>query len=178
MRLCFVLAWTLAGPLLADEDPGGQLNPPEMGVARVLDNIRQGQTDMVTCASGYYITKSGKHVPARELFEACAEAGWTGAMTWMSQLDSNGLGAAEDPSAAAEWDRRAAAAGDPVGAFNRGLDFLRGHGVPRDAARGRELVDRAADAGLAAAEALRRADYDWRAVTPDADEERYAPRAF
>jgi TPR repeat protein len=49
------------------------------------------------------------------VFEACARDGWTGAMTWMAQLDDNGLGTAgEDPARAAEWDRMAAEAGDPV----------------------------------------------------------------
>ncbi len=81
---------------------------------------------MTTCASGYYITKAGRHVQARKLFEACAAGGYTGAMTWMAQLDDNGYGAPEDPDSAAEWDRRAAAAGDPVGMYNLGLDMMRG----------------------------------------------------
>lgn len=166
----------LATPLLAeDDDLGGTLNPPEMGYSRVLQNIAEGKPDMVTCASGYYITKKGDHEEARTLFQACAEAGYTGAMTWMSQLDNNGLGADYNPDAAAEWDRRAADLGDPVGKFNYGINLMRGHGVARDEARGRALVDEAAEAGLKVAKRLQAADYDLDEVTPDADNWKYAP---
>jgi len=177
MKTLFVLPLILVAlPALAEgDDPGGQLNPPEMGVARVLDNIRNGQADMVSCASGYYITKSGNHVDARELFTACAEAGWTGAMTWMSQLENNGLGAPENPEAAAEWSREAAERGDPVGQFNHGLDMIRGHGIARDVEAGRRLIDEAADAGLEIAQRMQSSGYDPDEVTPDADEWKYRP---
>lgn len=166
----------LALPAPAQEaDPGGTLNPPEMGMDRVFQNIREGRTDMVTCASGYYMTKKGDHGDARELFTACAENGWSGAMTWMGQLDNNGLGADYDPDAAADWDRRAAEAGDPVGKFNHGLNMLRGHGLPRDAEAGRALIDEAARDGLEIARRLQAEGYDPEAVTPDADRWRYGP---
>lgn len=168
-----------AVPLFADDlpndGPEGVLNPLDTGIPRAMQNARDGNTDMMTCALGYYITKSGNHEDARELFTACAEAGYTGAMTWMSQLENNGLGAPENPDAAAEWDRRAAEAGDPVGQFNYGLDLIRGRGVVQDEASGRRLIDEAAAAGLAIARRLQDADYDPRAVTPDADEWKYAP---
>ncbi len=166
----------LSTPLLAEEtDDGGTLNPPEMGIARVLDNAARGEVDMMTCASGYYITKKGDHGDARSVFTACAQAGYTGAMTWMGQLDNNGLGDAYNPDAAAEWDRQAAEAGDPVGKFNYGLNLIRGHGVAQDAARGRTLVDEAAADGLEIARRLQRANYDPAEVTPDADDWKYAP---
>ena len=104
---------------------------------------------MTLCASGYMLTKSGDHAAARTIFEACARDGYTGTMTWMSQLDNNGLGGEYNPDAAAEWDRRAAEAGDPVGRFNYGLDLLRGHGVSQDEALGRRYVDAAAADGRA-----------------------------
>jgi len=154
----------------------GDLNPEELSLDRVMRNVARGETSMTTCASGYFITKSGRHGMARELFERCAADGWSGAMTWMSQLDDNGLGAPENPAAAAEWDRRAAEAGDPVGQFNHGLDLMRGRGVPRDVAAGRALVDRAAEAGLAVAQRLQGADYDLDEVTPDADNWKYLPQ--
>lgn len=169
----------LAGPGLAQEGPadsGGDLNPEELSLNRVMRDVERGESSMTLCSTGYFITKSGRHAMARELFELCAEEGWTGAMTWMSQLDDNGLGAPEDPAAAAEWDRRAAAAGDPVGQFNHGLDLMRGRGVPRDVAAGRALVDRAAEAGLAVAQRLQGADYDLDEVTPDADAWKYLPQ--
>ena len=110
---------------------------------------------------------------ARQLFERCAEAGYTGAMTWMAQLDDNGLGAPENPEAAAAWDRRAAEAGDPVGQFNYGLDLMRGRGVAQDMALGRSYVDQAAAAGLQVAKRLQDAGYDLDEVTPDADNWKY-----
>lgn len=41
-------------------------------------------------------------------------------MTWMAQLDDNGLGSPEDPDAAADWDRRAAEAGAPLASSTAG----------------------------------------------------------
>jgi len=175
--LRYLIAYVVMSvPLWADAaDEGGTLNPPEMGIARVLDNAARGQVDMMTCASGYYITKKGDHQDARSVFSACAQAGYTGAMTWMGQLDNNGLGGAYNPDAAAEWDRRAAEAGDPVGKFNFGLNLIRGHGIAQDEERGRALVDEAAADGLEIARRLQRADYDPAEVTPDADDWKYAP---
>jgi TPR repeat protein len=165
----------LATPLAAEEDLG-TLNPPEMGMDRVLQNIKRGQTDMTTCAAGYYFTKKGDHDDARDIFELCATSGgYTAAMTWMGQLDNNGLGGEYDPDAAAEWDRRAAEAGDPVGQFNYGLNLIRGHGVAQDEAAGRRYVDMAAESGLPVARRLQGAGYDLDEVTPDADNWKYAP---
>ena len=169
--LCLCL---LPLPGYADESEG-TLNPPEMGISRVLENAARGEVDMMTCASGYYITKKGDHEEARRLFETCAEAGYTGAMTWMGQLDNNGLGGDYNPDAAADWDRRAAELGDPVGKFNYGLALIRGHGVARDEARGRQLIDEAASDGLPVAQRMQRAGYDPDEVTPDADNWKYAP---
>ncbi|QBF30608.1 tetratricopeptide repeat protein [Thalassococcus sp. S3] len=166
----------LAAPAFADMgDEDGTLNPEEMTMARVIDNAVRGEVDMMTCAAGYGITKKGEHGKARKVFEACAEAGYTGAMTWMSQLDNNGLGGAYNPDAAAEWDRRAAEAGDPVGKFNYGIALMRGHGVAKDEVAGRTLVDEAARDGLKVAQRLQNADYDLDEVTPDADNWKYAP---
>ncbi|MDJ0827059.1 MAG: sel1 repeat family protein [Rhodobacter sp.] len=175
MRTRLLLLALLAGPAAA-EDAHGTLNPPEMGMDRVMQNIRNGQTDMVTCASGYYVTKKGDHEEARELFELCAsQGGYTAAMTWMGQLENNGLGGEYDPDAAADWDRRAAEKGDPVGKFNYGIALMRGHGVPRDETLGREFVDEAAADGLKIAKRLQDAGYDLDEVTPDADDWKYAP---
>ncbi len=157
------------------EDGGGTLNPEELTLGRVMRDVAEGKTSMTTCAAGYYITKSGRHEMARELFELCANNGWTGAMTWMSQLDNNGLGAPEDPDAAANWDRRAAEAGDPVGQFNYGVDLMRGRGVPANEELGRQLVDQAARAGLSDARRLQASGYDLDEITPDADNWKYAP---
>lgn len=166
----------LAAPAHGDEiDDLGTLNPDEMSWQSYVKRADEGETGMVICAMGYALTKSGDHTSARTLFQNCAEDGYTGAMTWMSQLDNNGLGGEYDPDAAAEWDRRAAEAGDPVGKFNYGISLIRGHGVAQDEARGRELVAEAARDGLPIARRLEAAGYDLDEITPDADNWKYAP---
>ena len=159
----------------ADEDPGGTLNPEELTLNSAIAKAAQGETSMMICAMGYPVTKQGDHAEARTILEACANNGWTAAMTWMSQLEDNGLGAPEDPDRAADWDRRAAEAGDPIGKFNYGLDLMRGRGVAQDQAAGRRLIDEAAADGLKVAQRLQAADYDLDEVTPDADNWKYAP---
>lgn len=172
MRHLWMLA-LLAGPALADQY--GTTNPEELTWQSVRDKAERGQTDMMTCAAGYMMTKSGDHDTARAIFEACAAAGYTGAMTWMSYMEQNGFGGAFNPEAAADWDRQAAEAGDPVGQFNHGLDLMRGFGTRQDDARGRDMIDRAASAGLEIAQRLQGANYNLDEVTPDADNWRYAP---
>jgi TPR repeat protein len=174
MPRLLAIALMLATPALA-EDAGGQLNPEELSMNRVMEDIAEGRSSMTTCAAGYLITKSGRHEMARRLFTRCAEDGWTGAMTWMGQMEDNGLGGAEDPEAAAAWDRRAAEAGDPVGKFNYGLHLMRGRGVAAEEAEGRRWVDEAAADGLPVARRLQGAGYDLDEVTPDADNWKYAP---
>jgi TPR repeat protein len=177
VRLLLVLGCLGAGAQAQTvRDESGTLNPSELDLGAVMDRVERGQVDMMTCAQGYYITKSGRHALARRLFELCAEAGWTGAMTWMGQMENNGLAGDYDPDAATEWDRRAAEAGDPVGAFNLGLAMIRGHGTARDVEGGRRMIDRAAEAGLPIARRLQGAGYDPEEVTPDADDWRYGPR--
>ena len=135
--------------------------------------IQMGVIDSITCSLGINVTKNDNHELARKLTRACAEAGYAKAMTWMSQLENNGFGGAYDPDASAEWDRRAAETGDPVGRFNHGLNLIRGHGVDRNEALGRRYIDQAAESGLAIAKRLQDAGYDWDAVTPDADRWKY-----
>ncbi|MEM8693958.1 MAG: sel1 repeat family protein [Pseudomonadota bacterium] len=176
MRLALIATIVFAGPTLAEDvDPGGTLNPQELTWESMLDRANNGETGMVICSTGYAITKKGEHEAARKLFEACARDGYTGTMTWLSQLDNNGLGGDYDPDAAAAWDKRAADLGDPVGKFNYGLNLMRGHGVAKDEALGRQYVDEAAKDGLAVAQRLQNADYDLDEVTPDADNWKYAP---
>lgn len=168
MLLCAITAST------ALADTFGTLNPDEMTWQNLLERAEKGETGMAICSMGYALTKSGDHASARTLFQNCAKGGYTGAMTWMSQLDNNGLGGVYDPDAAAEWDRRAAEAGDPVGKFNYGIALMRGHGMTQDEALGRRLVDEAAGEGLEIAQRLQTAGYDLDEVTPDADDWKYA----
>lgn len=179
MRAILILCLSALPALAEPEDDIGTLNPEEMTIARILDDVARGETSMMACAAGYGITKKGDHDRARDVFEACAADGWTGAMTWMAQLDDNGLGAPEEyPGRAAEWDRMAAEAGDPVGMFNYGLDLMRGRGVMADEVAGRALVDQAAEAGLPVAKRLQAAGYDLDEVTPDADDWKYSKRLY
>ncbi len=198
LPVCTALAAALAlcPPLAADEttsekdiwqldagtenaDEFGTLNPDEMTLNRAIDNATRGKIDMMTCAQGYLMTKMGNHGDARTIFRRCAEAGYTGTMTWMSYMEENGFGRdGIDPEAAARWNRRAADLGDPVAQLNYGLDLLRGRGVAPDPEAGQRWVDRAATAGDRSAIELQRSDYDYRAVTPDADESRYDKNLF
>lgn len=179
MRLFIAAAAAcVALPALAGtEDDHGTLNPEEMTLDRTLERALRGDVDMAVCAQGYLMTKQGDHDAARALFEACAEKGWTGTMTWMSYMEENGFGGEGeiDAERAAEWDRKAAEAGDPIGMFNWGVDLMRGWGVPQDEAAGRALVDRAAEAGVEAARRLQAAGYDLDEITPDADEWKFKP---
>ena len=173
MFRALVLTTCLIAAPTAAKAEDGTLNPEELSLNSVMAKAVRGEVDMMTCAQGYFITKSGRHAMARALFERCAQAGYTGAMTWMAQLEDNGLGGPEDPAAAAAWDLRAAEAGDPVGQFNYGLDLLRGRGVDQDIELGRRYVDQAADAGLPVALRLQASEYDLDEVTPDADNWKY-----
>ncbi|MEM7641190.1 MAG: sel1 repeat family protein [Pseudomonadota bacterium] len=164
-----------AEPLTTVEDDLGILNPQDTGRDMLIRRIEMGVIDSITCSLGINVTKTSDHVLARRLARHCADAGYTKAMTWLSQLENNGLGGDYDPDASAEWDRRAAEAGDPNGRFNHGLNLMRGHGVAQDEALGRQYIDEAARDGLAIADRLRGADYDLDEVTPDADKWKYGP---
>jgi len=164
-----------AEPPATSENEFGILNPQDTGREMLRRKIEMGVIDSVTCSLGVNATKYDNHELAKNLAEQCAEAGFTKAMTWVSQMENNGLGGEYNPDTAAEWDRRAAEAGDPVGRFNHGLNLMRGHGVPQDSDLGRRLVDQAAEDGLEIAKRLQEAEYDLNEVTPDADNWKYAP---
>jgi TPR repeat protein len=180
MKRFVVLTALLAmvAPAQADVDDDGSLNPEEMTLRSFVERARAGEADPVICMQGYMAVKSGRHDWGNDIFEACAEQGYTSVYHWRSYMAHNGLGRPEDPAEAAEWDKKAADAGDPIGQFNYGLDLLRGHGVPTDPIRGRQFIDRAASAGLDVAVELQEAAYDPAAVTPDADEWKYEKPLF
>ncbi|MBL1407007.1 MAG: sel1 repeat family protein [Rhizobiales bacterium] len=160
------------------EDEFGTLNPEELSLNKAIKNAMRGKVDMMTCAQGYVMTKMGNHGDARKIFESCIKNGYTSAMTWMSYMEHNGFGAAENPAAAAAWDKKAADAGDPIGQFNYGLDLLRGHGVELNKELGKAYIDDAAEYGLKDAIEVQKSDYDYNVVTPDADNWKYEKRIF
>ncbi len=99
-------------------------------------------------------------------------------MPWMSFLEENGYDRPADPVRAAEWDRKLADKGSPLGQFNYGLDLLRGHGVTQDSAAGKAMIDKAAAGGDKTARELAQHDYDPDAVTPTADLAHYRQPQF
>lgn len=179
--IIIAISMLLTSPIMAsdiEDDIGGVLNPDEMSLNWALKKAVEGDVGMVVCSQGYLMTKKGNHEDARKLFENCAKAGFTGTMTWLSYMNQNGLGAEESAKASAEWDRRAAELGDPVGEFNYGLNLLRGYGVEQNEDLGRQLIDSAADRGIQAARELQESGYDPKSVTPDADEWKFEKRVF
>ena len=83
MKHILPLLLILSSPAFGDEEYG-TLNPEELSLNANVQRALRGETTMSVCASGYLMTKSGRHDVAREVFEACAKAGFTGTMTWMS----------------------------------------------------------------------------------------------
>lgn len=177
LALILALSGTLATaePAETVEDELGILNPQDTGTEMLKRKIEMGVIDSITCSLGINVTKIDNHELARKLTRECAEAGYTKAMTWMSQLENNGLGGEYNPDASAAWDERAAEAGDPVGRFNHGLNLMRGHGIAQNEELGRQYIDQAAKDGLEIAKRLQGADYDLDEVTPDADNWKYGP---
>lgn len=156
----------------------GISNPQELTLGYFARKAEDEAFDPKMCRFGYPAAKMGDQETARIIFERCAMEGNTPSMSWMSWLDENGYDRPRDPEAAAEWDRRAAKVGDPVGQLNHGLNLLRGHGVTADTEAGRAMIDRAAARGMRDAVRVKDAGYDWRAGTPDVDEERYEKKLY
>ncbi|MEL7050127.1 MAG: sel1 repeat family protein [Pseudomonadota bacterium] len=167
-----------AAPALAEEVDDGFLNPQNGTIEFFVRKLDAGIVDPMGAIYGYAAAKAGDNETARRIFQVYAERGNTQAMTWMSWLEDNGLGGPENPEAAAEWDRRAMAAGDHIGTYNYGLDLLRGRGVARDEVVGRQMIDKAAAMGDKTAQTLKDADYDLDVVTPDADNWKYNPYIY
>ena len=177
IAICAVLltGFAHAEPNETVEDDLGILNPQDTGREMLTRKIEMGVIDSITCSLGINVTKNDNFELARKLTRLCAEAGYAKAMTWMSQMENNGLGGEYNPEASADWDRRAAESGDPVGRFNHGLNLMRGHGIRQDEELGRQFVDQAAQDGLEIARRLQDSSYDLDAVTPDADNWKYGP---
>ncbi len=159
-------------------DEFGTKNPEELSLRGALDRLRHDEWHPMTSALGYGAAKAGMHEDAREIFEDSAARGNVQGMTWLSWMEDNGLAGPENPEAAANWDRRAMELGSEVGAFNFGLDVLRGRGVPHDQAYGEAIIRKAAEMGSPEAQHLIDNDFDLDSVTPDADEWKYEKRLY
>ncbi len=176
MRIAFVLALCLASAAHADDI--GELNPNQLSVDYYVGKAGAEKLDPHLCAYGVFMDKTGQHEEARKIFERCANEGNDLAMPWMSYMEENGFEKPSNPIAAAEWDRRLADRGSSLGAFNYGLDLLRGHGIARDEKLGRAMIDRAAAGGDVTAKELIANGYDPESVTPGADRARYRQPQF
>tara|TARA_R110000851_G_scaffold332801_1_gene510005 strand:- start:1139 stop:1720 length:582 start_codon:yes stop_codon:yes gene_type:complete len=183
----FIVITALASPAFAQSfgqcgkhksDQYGTHNPEELTICSHIDRMRHGEIHPVMGFIGYIESKAGNHDTAREIFSTLANTGNVPAMTWMAWIEDNGLGGPEDAAAAAEWDRRSMEAGSSVGAFNYGLDILRGRGVTFDEELGRRIIERAAELGDSSAQHLIENDFDLDSVTPDADEWKYEKKLF
>lgn len=159
-------------------DMFGTKNPEELSLRGALDRLRHGEWHPMTSAIAYGAAKAGMHDVAREIFTDSAARDNVQGMTWLSWMEDNGLGGPENPESAAHWDRRAMELGSEVGAFNYGLDVLRGRGVAYDPALGEAIIRKAAEMGSPDARHLIDNDFDLDAVTPDADEWKYEKRLF
>ncbi|PPQ39321.1 hypothetical protein SAMN06265338_103163 [Rhodoblastus acidophilus] len=177
MRIaCVLMLSLLAGAARADE--AGELNPNQLSVDYYVGKAGAEKLDPHLCAYGVFMDKTGQHEEARKIFERCANEGNDNAMPWMSYMEENGFERPANPIAAADWDKRLADRGSSLGAFNYGLDLLRGHGVGRDEKLGRAMIDRAAAGGDVTARELVAHGYDPDSVTPGADRARYRQPQF
>ena len=152
---------------------GGVLNPAEYTLDLIMLKVKRGEISDIECIYGYEAAKHGKHAPARVIMRYCAEVRkLPQSMTLLAWMDENGYALEGGPNleSAAKWDRRAAELGDSNAQFNYGLKLLRGHGVPRNFAKGRRYIDMAAANGDRAAAQLAADKYDLKNVVGiDAD---------
>ncbi|MCI4677954.1 sel1 repeat family protein [Rhodoblastus acidophilus] len=162
----------------APDEQTGELNPQNMSVQYWAAKATDDDYDPHMCMYGVFLDKTGQHEEARRIFKHCAEHGNLNAMPWMSYMEENGFDRPSDPVKAAEWDKKLADAGSSLGQFNYGLDLLRGHGVMRDRAAGKALIDKAAEGGDTTARELAQHDYDPDLVTPTADLAHYRQPQF
>lgn len=177
--LCLVATHALADDREAHfSDAFGTKNPEELSLRGALDRLRHGESHVMLGVFGYGAAKAGMHEVARELFAETAGRGNVQGMTWLSWMEDNGLAGPENPKAAADWDRRAMELGSEVGAFNYGLDILRGRGVPFDRELGEAVIRQAAKMGSRDAQRLISHDFDLDSVTPDADEWKYEKKLY
>jgi uncharacterized protein len=163
------LAQAEVGDLLVDD---GENNPEEQTLKYFAEKHAYTKEQSTACTYGYWAAKSGHFKEAKQIFDKCVAAGVDGAYPWQSLMAQSGIGVPQSLEDAAEWDRKSAARGYKVGQFNHGLNLLRGHGVKRDVAAGKAMIDAAASQGFASAQELVESGYDPDVVIPDAEEKR------
>ncbi|MEP0190067.1 MAG: hypothetical protein ABJE00_06595 [Erythrobacter sp.] len=159
-------------------DGFGSKNPEELSLKGALGRSRHGEWHPMASALAYGAAKAGLHEEAREVFADSANRDNLQGMTRLSWMEDNSLAGSENPETAAYWDRRAMELGSEVGAFNYGLDVLRGRGVPYDQELGERIIRQAAEMGSDTAQHLIDNELDLDTVTLDADEWKYEKKLF
>lgn len=86
----------------------------------------------MTSAVGNGAAKTRMQDVACEIFADSAHRGNVQGMAWLSWMEDDGLAGPKNPETAAHRVRKAMEPGSETGAFNYGLDVLRGRGVPYD----------------------------------------------
>jgi uncharacterized protein len=150
----------------------GVLNPEELTPNYFANRYDFKDSTSTACIYGYWATKAGDHENGKKIFDKCAAADIEAAMIWLSYMYENGYAVEKDFETATEWSKKAADMGYKVGEYNYGLSLLRGHGVARDEAAGRQWIGKSARQGFAAAKELIDSGYDTDVAIPDADEPR------
>ena len=148
----------------------GVLNPEEMTMSYFANRYDFKSGKSTACIYGYWATKGGDHDNGKKIFDKCAAADIEAAMIWLSYMYENGYAVERDFKTATEWSKKAADRGYKVGEYNYGLSLLRGHGIKKNDAAGREWIARSAAQGFEAAQQLIDSNYDLDIAIPDADE--------
>jgi uncharacterized protein len=147
----------------------GVLNPEEMTLNYFANRYDFKSGKSTACIYGYWATKSGDHENGMKIFDKCAAADIEAAMIWLSYMYENGYAVDKDFKTATEWSKKAADRGYNVGEHNYGLSLLRGHGIDRNEAAGRDWIGKSSAQGFAAAQELINSGYDVDVAIPDAD---------
>ena len=147
----------------------GVLNPEEMTLNYFANRYDFKSGKSTACIYGYWATKAGDHENGKKIFDKCAAADIEAAMIWLSYMYENGYAVEKDFETATQWSKTAADRGYKVGEYNYGLSLLRGHGIGKDEAAGREWINKSAAQGFAAAQELIDSGYDTDVAIPDAD---------
>ena len=110
--------------------------------------LGSGRSSFAGFMEGLEAYDAGDLQSAYEAWLPLAEAGDLQAQVALAGLlEVGGQGLAADLPQAVAWYQRAAVRGDPVAQMNLGDFYARGHGVPRDLARGFAWLTLAAEQG-------------------------------
>lgn len=97
---------------------------------------------------GYIYDKAEENALAADYYLKAYQSGSSEAAVALGTMYASGDGVQRDQDLARDWYEKAAASGNAMAQETLGLAYLKGElGLPKDERRGRELLQRAADAG-------------------------------